>query len=354
MKTYLITGGCGFVGSSLALQLQKHYSDIKIICLDNLRRRGSELNISRLKKNGIEFVHGDIRNKEDLESVGKIDVILECSAEPSVLAGYDSSPEYLINTNLLGTINCLELARKREADFIFLSTSRVYPVSTINNLKIRETGSRFELEDHQEIPGASGKGVSEDFPLNGARSLYGATKLSSELIIQEYVSMYNLRGVINRCGVLTGPWQFGKADQGVIVLWMTRHFWKQNLSYIGFGGEGKQVRDILHVDDLYNLLDIQLNSMDKHSGEIYNVGGGREISVSLQELTGFCAKISNNTISMSQVKENRNADIPIYLTDNTKVTQATGWKPTTTPETILSDIHKWIEENEPALRDIFL
>jgi len=122
----LVTGGAGFVGSSLALGLAQRHPDWSIVALDNLKRRGSELNLPRLKQAGIEFVHGDIRNPEDLDpSVLKPTLILECSAEPSVMAGY-GSPGYLLQTNLVGTINCLELARSTQADFVFLSTRRVF------------------------------------------------------------------------------------------------------------------------------------------------------------------------------------------------------------------------------------
>jgi CDP-paratose 2-epimerase len=112
LKTLLITGGAGFVGSSMALSLKKKYPSYELYVLDNLKRRGSELNIPRLKEAGIHFVHGDIRNKEDFDGLPKIDCMLEASAEPSVLAGIDSTPDYLINTNLNGTINCLNFAAK--------------------------------------------------------------------------------------------------------------------------------------------------------------------------------------------------------------------------------------------------
>jgi dTDP-D-glucose 4,6-dehydratase len=118
-KTILITGGAGFVGSNLALLFKAKYPKTKLIVLDNLKRRGSELNILRLKDQGIVFVHGDIRNPEDCELNEKIDLLLECSAEPSVLAGFNESPRYVINTNLAGTVNCLELARKHKADIVF-------------------------------------------------------------------------------------------------------------------------------------------------------------------------------------------------------------------------------------------
>ncbi|MDX2189286.1 MAG: NAD-dependent epimerase/dehydratase family protein, partial [Bacteroidota bacterium] len=128
MKAILITGGAGFVGSYLAIKFKAYYPQVDVICLDNLKRRGSELNLPRLKSAGIQFVHGDIRNKEDFEGLPPIDLILEASAEPSVLAGIQSTPDYLLNTNLNGTINCLNFAVRHQAKFIFLSTSRVYPI----------------------------------------------------------------------------------------------------------------------------------------------------------------------------------------------------------------------------------
>ena len=352
MKKVLVTGGCGFVGSSLAHRLREDFPQSEIICLDNLKRRGSELNLSRLRKAGIRFIHGDIRNKEDLEVINNIDLLLECSAEPSVLAGINSNLAYLINTNLIGTINCLELARKCQAQFVFLSTSRVYPIQTINNLKFQEGETRFELLNEQAILGVSSQGFTEKFPLDGARSIYGTTKLASELFVQEYVDMYGLQAVINRCGVITGPWQFGKVDQGVVVFWIARHFWKQKLSYIGYGGTGKQVRDVLHVDDLYDLLMLQLDDMKSHSGQIYNVGGGREISISLIELTTLCEKYTGNRIEIQQILEDRPSDIRVYLTDHEKITQVTGWHPKRKLEKIVQDISQWIGNNKYMLKEI--
>lgn len=349
---YLITGGAGFVGASLALFLKEKYPGSRIIAFDNLKRRGSELNLSRLRHQGIDFFHGDIRNKEDLEGVGKVRTIIECAAEPSVLSGYDSSPDYLVNTNLIGTYNCLEYARKCKADFIALSTSRVYPFRTINALNFRETDTRYELSSNQAVQGCSEAGFSEDFPLEGPRSLYGSTKLASELLIREYVDMYDIKAVINRCGVICGPWQFGKVDQGFIVLWVARHFWKQELSYIGFGGEGKQVRDILHIKDLFRLIDYEIKHIDRLNGEIFNVGGGREISVSLRELTELCAQYTGNTISIKKIRKNRPADVRIYLTDNTRVTTSTGWVPTIRVEKIIEEITGWISSNAHQLEGI--
>ncbi|MCS6972737.1 MAG: NAD-dependent epimerase/dehydratase family protein, partial [Leptospiraceae bacterium] len=189
----LVTGGAGFVGSHLALLFKQHYPGTKVTALDNLKRRGSELNLPRLKAGGVDFLHGDIRSRDDIFAVGKADLVLECSAEPSVLAGLDGSPDYLLQTNLVGTINCLEFARRYGADFIFLSTSRVYPIGIINSLNYHETETRFELSDEQTVPGVSRDGFSEELPLTGSRSLYGATKLASELFVEEYRVAFGLR-----------------------------------------------------------------------------------------------------------------------------------------------------------------
>ncbi len=337
----------------MALNFKRSYGEnAEVVSLDNLKRRGSELNITRLKSGGVDFFHGDIRQIEDIRAVGDIDLIVECSAEPSVLAGYNSSPDYLMQTNLQGTINCLDIARATQADFIFLSTSRVYPIKTINELRYRESDTRFKLEEGQDIPGVTKRGFSEEMSLSGVRSLYGATKLCSELIIQEYIEMYNIRGVINRCAVLTGPWQMGKIDQGVIVLWVARHLFGGELGYFGYGGTGKQVRDILHVEDLFQLLITQYKNIDKHNGQVYNVGGGREVSLSLCELTGLCEKFSGKKIKINAVKETRVADIPYYITDNSKVEQSTGWSPSISKESIIEEITGWVSDNKSLLKDI--
>lgn len=340
------------MGSALAIGLKQNYPSYEIFCLDNLKRKGSELNVARLVKQGIDFIHGDIRSKEDFDTLPLVDSIIEASAEPSVLAGLNGSPDYLINTNLFGTVNCLNYAVKCKANFIFLSTSRIYPIKTIETLDFIESETRFELTDNQTIKGVSAKGIAEDFPLDSPRSLYGTTKLASELIIQEYNEFYNLKTVINRCGVLTGPWQMGKVDQGVMVLWIAKHFFEQQLAYIGYGGTGKQTRDILHVADLYRLIDWQLHNIDAVNGEILNAGGGVEVSVSLQELTKICQRVTGKTIPINTIAENRPADIRLYITDNTKVTALTGWKPEIGVEQIVEDITAWLAENREALEPI--
>ena len=352
MTSFLVTGGAGFVGSHLARGLRLHYPDSTIVALDNLRRRGAELNLPRLRESNIQFRHGDIRNPDDIADAGGFDVLVECSAEPSVLAGYGESPRYVVDTNLSGTVNCLEAARRHGAATIFLSTSRVYPVAALKSLAYVEAKTRFQLAAEQSLPGISERGIAETFPLEGTRSLYGATKLCSELLMQEYLEMYGLKGVINRCGVLTGPWQMGKIDQGVVVLWAARHIYGGRLEYIGFGGQGKQVRDMLHVDDLLQLVLYELEHLDQVSGKTYNVGGGAAVSASLLELTQYCEQFTGNTIEIGSNPQDRPADIPLYITDNTKVTAETGWAPQRDVPYILSEICDWIRDNQEALRPV--
>ena len=351
-NSILISGGAGFVGSSLAIGLKQLHPDWKIICLDNLRRRGSELNLPRFKTLGIEFAHGDVRSSDDLDpQVFDVDLIIDCAAEPSVLAGF-SSPQYILNTNLVGTINLLELARKTKAGLLFLSTSRVYSIEPLSSLNIVEGETRLELAAEQTTSGISLQGITEEFPLDSYRSLYGTTKLASELLIAEYRHSYGLQAIINRCGILTGPWQMGKVDQGVIVLWMAAHYFQKSLKYIGYGGTGKQVRDFLHVQDLLRLVDYQLNNFNTCDGDVLNVGGGRFSNLSLLEMTHLCQEITGNTITIEPVTTERTGDIPIYITDCDRIYQKTQWQPQIKPEKTFRDIYDWIVANEDSLRPI--
>lgn len=348
----LIAGGAGFVGSSLALMLKNDYPDRKITVLDNLKRRGSELNLPRLKSAGIEFIHGDTRLMDDLENIEAVEVIIDCAAEPSVLAGYKEAPGYIVSTNLNGTINCLELARKRKADVIFLSTSRVYPIETIRNLEYNQTETRFRLRKQQQLPGVSVDGITEQFPLKGVRSLYGASKLSSELIMAEYMDAYGISGIINRCSVLTGPWQMGKIDQGFVVLWVAKHLFGDQLSFIGFGGTGKQVRDILHIKDLYDILKIQLENFVEFSGQTFNIGGGKNNSISLLELTDLCQKVAGRQIKLRSEPDTRPGDIPWFISDCKKITSISGWRPKIDVSEIIEDISLWLNNHRQELRQI--
>lgn len=348
----LVTGGAGFIGSHLALAFKRDYPETTVVALDNLKRRGSELALERLVAGGVKFRHGDIRNREDLADIGNIDLLLECSAEPSVHAGLAGGEQYVINTNLVGTINCLDHARKYDASVVYLSTSRVYPIAQLRNLPLVFTGARFSIPEGRHGVGWSVHGICEDFPLFGNRSLYGASKLCSELIIAEYVASYGMRATIDRCGVVTGPWQMGKVEQGFVVLWAARHLYGGPLSYNGFGGTGLQVRDILHVDDLYHLIRIQTEEIEEHSGKTYNVGGGNDRSISLAELTEECVKRAGSRITIAAHPETNSVDIPFYVSDTSAVEVATRWRPLSTISNILDDIFGWLRARSDALKPL--
>jgi CDP-paratose 2-epimerase len=352
MKKLLITGGAGFIGSSICLKIKEKYPDYTITAFDNLKRRGSELNLAEFRKLGIDFIHGDIRNIEDLNSAGSFDILIEASAETSVLAGLTTDPSYIINNNLFGSINCFNLCLKNRAQLIFLSTSRVYPFEIIEKANFVEEETRFSFAESQFEKGISKMGISEELSLEGTRSFYGTTKLSSELFIREYSEFYGLQAAITRFGVVAGPRQFGKEDQGVVTLWMARHFWNKSLKYIGYGGTGKQVRDVLHIDDLVGLTDLQIHNMDKFNGKVFNAGGGIYSSVSLAEMTNMCAEITGNKIPIEAQLQTRPADLRVYITDNEKIKKYTGWEPAKGIKEILYDVFLWLKNNEDILKPV--
>lgn len=349
--TLLVTGGAGFVGSNVALHWKTRHPKSEVIAFDNLKRRGSELNLARLKDAGIRFEHGDVRSSADLLGLPRIDALVECSAEPSVMAGYGAAARYVVDTNLIGTVNCLDLCARDKADVVFLSTSRVYPIEALNNAMELRDGA-FAPAPQAAVPGLSPAGLTEDFPLTGARSLYGATKLASELLIAEYAQSHGLRTVIDRCGVIAGPWQMGKTDQGFVLLWLGRHHWGLPLSYTGFGGIGAQVRDVLHIADVCDLATLQLENMDSVNGATFNAGGGRSNSAAMRKFTQLAQSITGRTIDIGSDMTDRPGDIKWYVTDHARLTAATGWSPRRDLETVFADSYAWLKQHEGQLRVI--
>jgi CDP-paratose 2-epimerase len=350
----LITGGAGFVGSSLARYLKRCLSNASVVVFDNLRRRGSELNLNSFRQQSIEFAHGDVRSPGDLADLGdNFDVVIDASAEPSVHAGGEGSPDYVVQTNLFGTLNCLNFARRCESSLILLSTSRVYSLQPLKEVKLIERETRFEISENQAIPGVTSRGISEIFPTNSARSFYGASKLGSEQLLQEFAHAYRLPSVILRCGVIAGPGQFGKADQGVFTMWVAHHYFKRGLRYTGFGGTGKQIRDLLHIEDLCELVLSLVNPGVPYSGDVFNVGGGVGQSVSLAELTQLCQKVVGHHVPIEQISDTAMYDVPAYISDCMKLFSQSEWRPARSVEEIVSDIFRWIRTNEADLRPIF-
>ncbi len=351
MSRILITGGAGFVGANLAIALAERDPSRELIALDNLHRRGSALNLPRLQEAGIAFVEADVRDRDALASVPAIDTLIECSAEPSALVGMSGDTSYPFETNLVGAYNCLELARRDGAQFLFLSTSRVYPYPALNELALETGETRFELAASQPVEGVSAAGISERFPLDGPRTLYGSTKLAAELLVAEYAANFGIPTVVNRCGVIAGPWQMGRVDQGVFTFWLLHHHFNRPLGYIGYGGEGRQVRDLLHVDDLVDLVSEQLADPGAWDGFVGNVGGGRDVSLSLLETTALCRELTGNELEIGAAGEERPGDVPLYISDCSRLFERTGWRPKRAPREILSDILAWVEQNSDAVAD---
>lgn len=345
----LITGGAGFVGSNLGVGLAGRHPDWELVAFDNLYRRGSELNLSRLERAGIRFVRGDVRDLGSLLELDPIDAIVECSAEPSALMGVEGDAEYGFHANLTGAFNCLELARRTSARLVFLSTSRVYPYPALNALSHVEAGTRYELAPDQSVPGASEAGIREQFPLQGPRTLYGSTKLAAELLIGEYRAAHGISAVIDRCGVIAGPWQMGRVDQGVFTYWVLHHHFGLPLRYRGYGGSGKQVRDLLHVDDLVELVDEQLVEPERWDGATVNVGGGRACSLSLREATEACRELTGNEIPIGADPEPTPGDVRIYLSDCRALFERTEWRPRRDAIATLRAIHAWVRDAESEL-----
>lgn len=351
----LITGGAGFIGSHLCAGLAARHPEWNITVLDNLHRRGAHINLERVMSAGARFVHGDVRIPSDWAALkDQTTLILHCAAEPSVLAGIaDQNPAYCVETNLLGTLHCLEYARRCGADLFFISTSKVYPMGQVEALSFVETDTRFDLLDSFVGKGVSFHGINEQLPMDGVRSLYGASKLASELLIAEYAAAYGLKAVVNRCGVITGPGQMGKLDQGIFSFWVAAHMMGQPLSYIGYQGSGKQVRDYLHISDFVDLVARQLSRFSQLSGKTFNVGGGRSNSISLVELTELCQSVTSRTVPISTKFTTRPNDVCWYISDTRRVTNECDWHPAKTVIDMASDIHNWLCNNKQRLESIF-
>jgi CDP-paratose 2-epimerase len=348
----LITGGMGFVGSNIALHLRSLLpAHSEIVCMDNLYRKGSEFNLPRLEAQGIACVRGDVREPSSFPEQ-RFDYLIECSAEPSVLAGMDGAPDYLFNTNLVGLYHCLEKCRRQHTRMLFLSTSRVYPVAPLEAQAFSESETRFSWQRGDQI-GIGPRGVSEALSLNGARSLYGYTKLSGEQLIEEYRAAFGLEAVINRCGVIAGPWQFGKVDQGVIALWVMAHLFGKSLNYIGYGGQGKQVRDVLHIADLCELVALQLQRFEDWEGWLGNVSGGLEHSVSLKELTALCQDACATRVPVADGGASRPFDLRIYIGDCTRLFARTSWRPKRPPRDVVLDTANWARTHRTMLQSLW-
>lgn len=340
----LLSGICGFAGSAIARGLVEARAGWKLAGFDNLSRRGSEMNVEPLRALGVDVRVGDVRDEAFLASLPPADWIIDCAANPSVLAGVDgsSSSRDLVDINLKGTWHLLELCRAWTAGFLLLSTSRVYSIPELAALPFARTATRFELIDGQRGPGWSGAGITEDFSTRPPVSLYGATKLASEVLALEFGAAYGFPVWINRCGVLAGAGQFGRADQGIFSYWIHSWLAGRPLRYMGFRGTGCQVRDALHPAGLVPLFLRQIEKSGADVPRISNVGGGASRAISLRELSDWCRETLGPSLSETSLAsappETRPFDIPWMVLDSSAAAANWLWEPGHSQEEILMEI----------------
>lgn len=349
----LITGVCGFVGSSIAKRLTESVGKFEIIGIDNFIRPGSPRNLESLQKRGVKIHHGDIRNQSDFESLPSVDWVIDAAANPSVLAGVDgkSSSRQLIEHNLQGTINILEYCKQYKAGLTLLSTSRVYSIKALSELAMKtQEGAYQPIFENIRQQGLTPKGINESFPTTTPISLYGSTKLSSENLAFEYAATFNFPIFINRCGVLAGSGQFGRPDQGIFSYWLNSHLRKQAMKYIGFDGKGHQTRDCLHPFDLTDLIQKQIaQAGENQEYRPYNVSGGTQSAFSLKQMTQWCeTRWGQHEVTHDPIP--RKFDIPWIILDSSDAIKKWTWSPEQSTESILEEIALHAEANSNWLK----
>lgn len=339
----MIPGGSGFIGSSIAVFLKNNIKNCHILSLDNLSRKTSILNVKKLKEHNIKNIRLNLSSPKALSKIKqKFDFIIDCCAEPAVeVAKYSRS--LVFNSNLKSTFNILEKAKKDNSKIIYLSTSRVYSINKINSL-FKKISNKSKLQKRITI--------DEKFSTCSPISLYGFTKLSSEILIKEYSYLFDLKYIINRCGVVSGSGQYGKQDQGFVSLWLWRHFKMKPLKYQGYGGFGNQVRDVLDVEDLCQLIKEQIFKINKVNNITFNVGGGLKNSLSLNELTYYSQNVTKNNIDIKKKIKTSNYDIRYYITNNKKVYSKYKWRVKKTLQKTIIETFLTLKKNQKKLLKI--
>ena len=337
----LITGGCGFVGTNLTLFLNS--KGYKVASLDNLSRKGSKYNLSLLKINKIKNFNFDVYNFNKIKKLPKYDLIIDCCAEAAVEVS-KKDIDRVINTNLIGTLNILKKVKKDRSKIIFLSSSRVYPIKEMNNIvKKKIINSKLKIS----------KTFGEKDNIQGPKTIYGVSKLSSEMLVEEFSYAFGSKYIINRCGVISGPLQFGKQDQGFVSLWIWNHYKNKKMKYIGYGGLGNQVRDVLHIYDLCELILMQIKKFNKINNRIFTVGGSKKSNTSLTQLTKICEKITGNKIKFNKISKTSIYDIPYFITNNNLVTKTYGWRPKRNILKVVMDTFLWLKNDKSKINKYF-
>lgn len=348
-KKILITGGAGFVGGNLAEYFAK--LGFEVMCIDNLSRRGSELNLERFKTfKNITFKHCDIRCVEDFLNIDNFnpDIVLECSAQTTAIDGYNN-PMYDFTNNTIGAFNVLDYCRRKNSGLIFWSSNKAYDGDFCNSIPTIEEESRlsWDLSKTKEldIRGWSNLGFNELADINGnSHTVYGATKNAADLLCQEWSKAFNVPVIVNRFSCIYGPNQFGKVGQGWIVWFAIAK--KLGLPLYFYGYKGKQVRDCLYIDDLCELISKQISSIENFSGNYYNIGGGINHTSSVLELDNKLNLMLKTKQKTKSIDQSRRSDQKIYISDITKASVDFNWSPAVNIENGLNKVVEWIERTD--------
>ena len=337
----LITGGCGFVGANVALYLNS--KGYKIDTLDNLSRKGSKFNLNLLRQKKIKNFKINIDDYKKLLKLPKYDLIIDCCAEAAVEVSRKNIDK-VINTNLIGTLNVLKKVKIDSSKILFLSSSRIYPINESKRL-IKNNFIKNKIKQK--------KMFGENDSVIGPKTIYGLTKLASEMLIEEFAYAFKIKYLINRCGVISGPLQYGKQDQGFVSLWVWNHLNKKNMKYIGYGGYGFQLRDVLHINDLNELIFKQIKKINKINNRLFTVGGSWRSYTSLVDLTKTCEKITKNKIKFNKIEKTSIYDVPYYISNNKTVSKVYQWKPKNNINNIVNDLYLWQKKNKSKLKKYF-
>jgi len=341
----LITGACGFVGSALTQHLLERTAGLEIVGMDNLIRPGSETNRMRLERMGVSFIHADLRSASDISGLPACDWVIDAAANPSVLAGLSGTgaSRRLFEHNIGALGNLLDYCREHRAGLIMLSSSRVYSIPSLCAIPLSVNNDSFVLDRTAALPrGLTENGIGSDFSTAAPVSLYGATKLASEVMALEFGAAFDFPVWIIRCGVLAGAGQFGTPAQGIFAYWLNAHLRHRPLRYIGFGGTGHQARDALHPRDLATLLTAQMRDGRAGGQRIYTAGGGPANTMSLAQLTAWCDERFGPYAPAADMTP-RPYDVPWMAMDSGDAKRDFGWSVDMKLTSVLEEIAQHAE-----------
>lgn len=334
----LITGGAGFVGCNLADHFLKNGHEVTLF--DNLSRKGTEKNLEWLKlnyKTGLEFIKDDIRNFDSVVTAAKNkDLIFHTAGQVAVTASV-KNPREDFETNALGTFNVLEAVRKSGLDpiVVFTSTNKVYG-NNVNKIPLTEKETRYEFVDSKYK-----NGIPEDFPTDAdEHTPYGSSKYAADIYVRDFFTIYGLRTITFRMSCIYGTRQFGNEDQGWVAHFTISSFFKRPIVMYG---NGKQVRDVLFIDDLVMAFELACQKIEKTKGKAYNIGGGTKNTMSLLELLDLLKSFGLNP--EYTFDDWRPADQKVYISDIKKATEF-GWEPKISPRTGVKNILEWVKRNK--------